>query len=263
MKKYFLVFLLVGMILNSYSQSVLNSSAQSNEELYQKGLKAKTAFKYDEGLSVFQTLLKSDSGNVNYLAGASYFYSKCGLRQTTEENKTKYYKTAEYLANKAIKADNNSAEAHYVYALALGRINENASSKQKISNAKLIKTEVDMAIKLSPKFAAAYHILGRWHRTIAGFNPVEKLAINTLFGGVPQGGSYDAAIEAFQTAIKLEPFYILHYYELALTYYERDADIKDKAFAKAWLKKALELPLVTPDDPENKKKCEELLKKVE
>ena len=239
-----------------------NSFAQSNEELYTKGLKCKTEFKYDESLTIFQTLLKSDSNNVNYLANASISYSKSGFRLAAEDKKMEYYKTADYLAKKAVTADNNNAEAHYAYALALGRINENASSKQKIANAKLIKSEADMAIKLNPKHAGAYHILGRWHSTIAGFGMVEKVAINTLFGGVPQGGSYDASIEAFNNAIKYDPNYILHYYELANAYYQRNAGVNDLALASVMLKKALALPNLTPEDPDNKKKCEELLKKI-
>ncbi len=238
-------------------------SAQNNSELYSKGMKYKSTYQYEDGLYIFQSLLKSDSSNTSYLVNASYFYSKAGFRQTGEDRKMKYYHTAAYLAEKALDADSNLAEAHYVYALALGRINEFAGSKQKIANARLIKSHADLAIKLNPRHAGAYHILGRWHRTVAGFNMMEKIAINSLFGGVPEGGSYDAAIEAFQNAIKSEPHYILHYYELALTYYERNKDLKDKAMAKAWLKKAMELPNLTPEDPDTKEKCARLLKNLE
>jgi tetratricopeptide (TPR) repeat protein len=237
----------------------LSAIAQTNEEQYAKAYKLKTEFKYKEAFPMFQMLLKSDSNNVNYAQYASYCYSKYGFFYAAEADKMKYYKTAEYLAKKAIKLNEASADAHFVYAMALGRINENAISKQKIANAKLIRAQVDRAIALNPKLAGAYHILGRWHRTIAGFNAVEKVMINSFFGGVPPGGSYDDAIKSFMTAISIEPKYMNHQYELAETYYEMGKEVE----AKLWAKKALEISPSNDDDVKAKKDCEELLKKLD
>ncbi len=170
-----------------------------------------------------------------------------------------YYKTAEFLAKKAIKVNEASADAHYVYAMALGRINENASSKQKVANSKLIKTQVDRAIALNPKLAGAYHILGRWNRTIAGFNAIEKAMINSFFGGVPCGGTYDDAVKSFMTAISIEPKYMSHQYELAKTYYDMDKKVE----AKLWAQKALTIVPSNDDDVKAKKDCEALLKKLQ
>lgn len=235
----------------------LAAIAQNNDELYVKALKLKTEYKYKEAFPLFQSLLKSDSNNVNYLQWASFCYSKYGYYYVAANaDKIKHYQTAEHLAKKAIKANDNSADAHYVYAMALGRINENASSKQKISNAKLIKTQVDKAIALNPKLAGAYHILGRWHRTIANFSAIEKAMINSFFGGVPQGGTYEDAIKSFMTAISLEPKYMLHQYELAQTYY----DMGKKVEAKLWAEKALQNTPISEDDVKAKKECETLLK---
>ncbi len=236
----------------------ISAIAQNNEELYAKAYKLKLEYKYKEAFPMFQKLLKSDSSNVNYVQYGSYCYSKYGFFYAPETEKMKYYLTAEYLAKKAIKINENSADAHFVYAMALGRINENASSKQKITNAKLIRTQVDRAIALNSRLAGAYHILGRWHRTIAGFNAVEKVMINSFFGGVPPGGSYQDAIKSFMTAISIEPKYMNHQYELAQTYYEMGKELE----AKMWAKKALEITPSNEDDNKAKKDCEELLKKL-
>lgn len=250
MKKLFFVLFL------SISAAVFS---QSMEELYTKAHKLKLEYKYKEALPMFQQLLKSDSSNVSYLTDASYLYSKYGFYYITAENeKINYYKTAERLAIKAIKLDEKSADAHYVYAMALGRINENASSKQKIANAKLIKAQVDRAIELNPKLAGAHHILGRWHRTVANFSAFEKAMINSFFGGVPPGGSFDDAIKAFKTAISLEPAFLMHQYELAQTYYDMDR----KAEAKVWAQQVVSATPKNDDDNKAKKECEELLKKM-
>lgn len=241
---------------------VLGSSAfaQNAEELYAKAYKLRLEYKYKEAFPLFQALCKMDSSNVNYLQCASYCYSKYGYYYVVgEAEKIKYYKNAEYLAKKAIKASETSADAHYVYAMALGRINENASSKQKIANAKLIKAEVDRAIALNPKLAGAYHILGRWHRTIANFSSIEKAMINSFFGGVPPGGSHADAIKAFTTAVSLEPKYMNHQFELAQTYYDMGKEVE----AKLWAKKALEITPSNDDDIKAKKDCEDLIKKCD
>ena len=250
MKKLLIVVLTVITSLSSFAQ---NSDAD-----YQKAYKLKLEFNYKEAFPLFQVLLKSDSNNVNYLQCASYLYSKYGFLYTPDADKMKYYKTAEYLAKKAIKLKETSADAHFSYAMALGRINENASSKQKIANAKLIKTEVDRAIVLNPRLAGAYHILGRWNRTIAGFNSVEKIMINSFFGGVPPGGSYDDAIKAFMTAISIEPKYMNHQYELAETYHEMGKD----ADAKVWAENVLKITPSNADDTKAKTDAETLLKKL-
>ncbi len=232
--------------------------AQTTEEQYAKALKLKQEYKYKEAFPLFQALLKADSNNVNYLQNASYLYTKYGFYHVPAAEKMNYYKTAGYLAQKAIKGSEASADAHYVYAMALGRINENASSKQKIANSKLIRAEVDRAIALNPKLAGPYHILGRWHRSIAGFNVIEKAMINSFFGGVPPGGSYEDAVKAFMTAVGLEPKYMNHQYELAQTYYEMGKTVE----AKLWAQKALEITPTNEDDRKAKTDCEALLKKL-
>jgi tetratricopeptide (TPR) repeat protein len=234
-------------------------TAQTTEEQYAKALKLRTEYNYKEAFPLFQKLLKIDSTQLNYLYNTSYCYTKYGFFYAPDAEKLNYYKTAEYLSKKAIQKNPNSADAHYTYAMALGRLNENASSKQKIANAKLIKSEVDRAIALNPKLAGAYHILGRWHRTIAGFNMIEKAMINSFFGGVPPGGSYDDAVKAFMTAITLEPAAIIHQYELAETYHEMGKDVE----AKVWAKKVMEMNPVSPDDKKAKTDCETLLKKLD
>jgi tetratricopeptide (TPR) repeat protein len=233
--------------------------AQSPAETFEKAMALKAEFKYKEAFPYFQALIKTDSNSVAYLANGSQVYTRYGyLYLKTDNEKQKYFQSAEYLAKKAIAKDEKNAEAHYAYALALGRINENASSKQKIANAKLIRKEVDRAIELNPKQAGAYHILGRWHATIAGFNAVEKAMINAFFGGVPPGGSYEDAIKAFQTAISLEPKNMIHQYEIANTYYA----MSNKIYAKVWLDKAMLLPVVSDDNKIVFQKCKDLRGKL-
>ncbi|MFI5151024.1 MAG: tetratricopeptide repeat protein [Bacteroidia bacterium] len=253
MKTIFLFF-------TAFALGTSTLSAQASVAVYEKAIAFKNEFKYKEAMPYFQALLKIDSNNINYLTHGSQVYTRYGyLYMTSETEKQKYFHIAEYLAKKAMAKDDKDAEAHYAYALALGRINENASTKQKISNAKLIKKEADRSIELNPKQAGAYHILGRWHATIAGFNAIEKGMINAFFGGVPPGGSYPDAVKAFQSAIALEPKNMIHQYELASTYHAMGKDTE----AKTWLDKAMALPTVSDDDKITADKCKALKKKLD
>jgi tetratricopeptide (TPR) repeat protein len=249
MKKIVVGLLLMGGILH----------AQTNEEIYAKALKLKDERSFKEALPYYQRLLKSDSLNVDYLAGASLCYSQTGfLTMPTEAEKMKYFRIAEYLSKKAIALNNNSAEAHYTYAVAVGRINENGSTKQKIACAKLIRTEADLAVKLNPRLAGAHHVLGRWHKSIAGFSAIERMAVNALYGGL-QAGSYEEALKAFTNAILAEPKYKMHMYELADTYYQ----MGKKAEAKVWVTKMLSMPNYNEFDRDADVKGNTLLKKLQ
>ncbi len=247
-------------LLALFTKSLAQPGA--NELLYQKALKAREEYKYQEGLALMQLILKSDSSNVDYLTQTSYFLSRVGQLQPNREGRMAYYRKAEYIAIKAVTLGPENGEAHYSYALALGRINEHASNKQKIANAKLIKGELDACLKQNPKHDLAWHIMGRMDSELAALNGMERLAINTLYGGVPTGGSYSDAIICFQNAVKYNPKYMTHYFELAKVFKAR-GNKGDRESAILTLKEALQLTNIAPDDVETRKNCETLLKKLE
>src|ERR1043166_871988 len=110
----------------TFSLTMSAGFSQTNDELYAQGQKYRAEHNNKGGFDIFCKLMKADSNNINYITNGSYFYCKYGYVTTgTDKDKMTYYKTAEYLAKKAIKMDEKNAEAHYVYCLALGRINEN------------------------------------------------------------------------------------------------------------------------------------------
>ncbi len=249
----FLLFLLT-------FQRVSSQEIKNKEQVFRYAVKLQDEKKWSDALTIFKNLLKSDSSNVEYLWRTSYIYSILGFGQTTETSRQQWYRTAAYLGKKAITQHPQHACSHYAYAVAIGRMSEHAGNKTKISNAKLIKTEAETAIKLDPKLPGPYHIMGRWHRVIAGFSGFERTMIKAIFGGIP-GGSYDDSILNFEKAIQLEPFNGVHYIELANTYLARNGK-NDKEQAKHWLEKVKELPSRTHDDLVHKKTSEQMLKKL-
>lgn len=231
--------------------SKLLAFGQTEQEWLQRGLISKKENQIDEALLSFQHLLMLDSSHVVYLSNASIFYSKKGNEFSDTKSRESYFNTALYLSKKALLIDSNFAEAHYSKALALGRINEFAATKIKIAHAKEIKYHIDATLRLNPAHAGAYHLLGRWNRSIASFGSVEKLMINNLYGGVPKGATFEGALEAFIKAVAFEPQYKLHQYELACTYLE----MGKKVNAKIWFEKTMKLKSVNASDKSIDNKC--------
>jgi tetratricopeptide (TPR) repeat protein len=190
-------------------------------------------------------LLKKDSSNVQYVEYTSFSLAKVWHdKEVGEDQSMPYYNKALYLAKKALKLDSNSAEAHYAYAFTIGVINEYASNKQQIANAKVMKDEIDKCLKLNPHHDGAYHLLGRWSRRMAEFNGVEKFAVKTLYGATLPEATYQDAANAFEKAYVYAPDYLLHQYELAYTYYE----MNKYADAKTWLNQIINNTTYKGDD---------------
>ncbi len=255
MYKIFLILFFTCIAGTSWSQV-----GKSELQKFQQGEKLQQEEKWSEALVVFKELLKRDSSNVEYLWRTSFMYCIIGFEQKTESSKQEWYEKATYLGKKAITQHPQNANAHYAYAVSLGRMTEFGSNKIKIENAKLIKSEAELTLKLDPKTAGAYHILGRWHREIASFNFFERTMITAIFGALP-GGTHDESIKNFEKAILLEPMNSIHYFELAQSYLARDEE-SDKQNAKNWLIKATQIQVKSIDDKNNKSKCEKLLKEI-
>jgi len=233
---------------------------QTNAELQKKAITLRNAGQSRDALAIFQGLLKQDSNNVSYLQYTAYLIAKVWHDKSDDESTvTSYYHKALYLAKKALKIDTTTAEAHYAYAFAVGVINEYASNKQQIANAKIMKDEIDKCLKINPHHAGAYHLLGRWSRKLAEFSSLEKFAVKTLYGATLPIATYKDAADAFEKAIVYESDWLIHYYELAQTYYEMDK----YADAKVWLNQAINNTSYKGDDAEDvKDKCRKLLAKM-
>src|SRR5699024_10372925 len=90
---------------------------------------------------------------------------------------------------------------------------------------------------------------------VSNLNFAERLAANVLFGGLPDGASTDTAAQYIERAIELKDDYLLYYYDLARVYDELDKDQQ----AITVCQKVLEMPDKSPDDPEIKADCQNII----
>src|SRR6187402_2906549 len=122
------------------------STGQSREELFRNANEYQKNHRYNEALTLYKSLLKSDSNNVELLNRTSFLLAFPIYEGKTEEQKAKKYSEAYYLASKVIRINAKNAEGHYHMALALGRMSEYATTKTKISYARQIRYSCEKAI---------------------------------------------------------------------------------------------------------------------
>lgn len=247
------IYFLIVMIL---SASLV--SAQDVDYLVKEGEELEKAMKENEALQKYLEALKIAPSDVKALVNASEMYSIIGNREKEKKKKIDFFTAARTYAESALKADNSSADANYVMAMALGRMALITGGKEKVGYVRDIKKYADEALKLNPNHIQALHILGKWHYEVTSLNVAEKTALKVLYGGLPPA-SMPLAILNFEKARGLDPWFILNYLELAKAYKENGQS--DKSIDV--LNKLLKLPPKTRDDPaykaEGKKMLESLL----
>ena len=115
--------------------------------------------------------------------------------------------------------------------------------RRKLELSRVARDEAAQAMKLNPRYALAWHMMGRWHYEMAGLNPVLHVLAETIYGKLPDA-DYSQAIAHLRKAAELEPGRALFHAELGRAYLA--AGRKDEA--RQELQKSLSLPRPNRDD---------------
>jgi tetratricopeptide (TPR) repeat protein len=107
----------------------------------------------------------------------------------------------------------------------------------------VVQSEAAESVKLNPRFALGWHVLGRWNYEIANLNPVLRMLAQAIYGKIPVG-SNEEAVECLRKAVELEPGNALFHAELGRAYLANG----QKEEARRELEKSLTLPRRTRDD---------------
>ncbi|MEI8235206.1 MAG: hypothetical protein WCH57_11050 [Verrucomicrobiota bacterium] len=121
------------------------------------------------------------------------------------------------LAEAAVRADPQSAQAHLALAIACGKETDFVDARTKVVLARRIRAEAERAIALDPQLALAHHVLGRWHLGLAGVGPLARLGARFTVGALPPA-SMQEAVRHLGRAVELSPRTILFHQQLALAY---------------------------------------------
>lgn len=241
----FLMLLFMSTTMQAQVSDSLLAKADSLYETYQE----------EEALDTYRQVLERDSTQYTALWRASFLYARVGNRFDDKDNKKEYFNKGIELAEQALKVDSTDTQSNFVMSVAMGRKALISGAKQRVAASREIKKFVDRALEADSSNAGAWHVLGRWHYKVANLSFVERLAANTLFGGIPGDASNEEAASAIERAIELNPDYVLYYYDLARVYEEMGRDEE----AIQTCRTALDLENLTPDDPNLKEDCRELI----
>lgn len=246
-----LVFLLVLLI------PCLLFAQNDVQQLLEKGNAAYAAFDNESALESYQQALRLDEQNFEALWKTARALTDIGKALGGDAEKEKYIE-ADKVARKCIELHANEAEAHFVLALAIGRLALFEGGKKKIELSKEVEIEAKKALELNPQHDGAAHILGRWNYNIATLGWFLRAAAKIVYGGVPKGATLENAAKYFSMAIEINPNKPVHRLEYGRTLLEMDK----KAEAKVQLEKCLALEKVQWEDDNHKKEAKELLNDI-
>lgn len=178
-------------------------------------------------------------------------------KTSDKKEKLRLGKTSlEHAENAAALAPKN-AEAQLSPAISYGKMMPYMGSGDQAAASPKIKASVDRALRLDPKNDTAWHILGRWNRTLASIGGVKRALAGAVYGGLPTG-SIEAAEDSLKKALVINPNRLMHYIELGRVYAQVGLDDA----ARRMLQKGLAMPNREIDDPEMKQIGRETLSKL-
>ncbi len=233
-------------------------NAQSVDEMIDQAKQLEKQMKEADALAKYKEVLKVEPAQLAALVEASELSSREGNRQKEKDDKTRYFNEAKDYAQEALRQAPNDANANYAMAVAMGRLALISGAKDKVAASREVKKYAELAIKFNPNYAQAYHVLGKWNYEVANLSFIEKNAAKALFGGLPDG-TLQQAIDNYERCKKLDPSFILNYYELARAYNKND----QQTLAMEVLRKAVALRSIYQDDPAIKADCKKMLEEMQ
>jgi hypothetical protein len=170
------------------------------------------------------------------------------------------YAESRVLAERAVRANANGADGHYMVAVAIGRVALTLGARQRVRYASVIRDEALRATELNPRHDGALHVLGRWNAEIQRLPGITKFFAKTFLGAsVFNQATWANAWTYLTQAVANDPQNIYHHLDLA----EVLVDMDSTAAARVQLDHVGALPLgCDPMDPTYKQQAVALLQRV-
>ncbi len=243
----FLILLVLG-------SSVGGLRADDVADLIKKGDPLDKNLDAEEALKYYLPALKEDPENVKLLNRIARQYRHLMADASDKSEKLRLGHLSLDYAKKGAELAPNSSEAQLSPAISYGKMLPFMNSSEQVDSAPLIKEGCDRAIELDPKNDNAWHILGRWNRTLADIPGIKKMLAGVFFGKLPEATNEEAE-KCLLKAIEINPDRAIHYIELGHIYLQMGR----KEDARKYLEKGLAMPNQEKDDNEAKEVGRELL----
>ena len=250
MKRVLLIFILLGW-QKMFAQEVTTLFKEAGNFEYN--------FKESEALNKYKQILIIDPTNIKALVKATELSCSTGERLLNKTDKRLAFESALAFAQRAVTADSTNADCYYALATSSGKMTEVETENKKIvAFVRDVKINADKALKINPNHAMANFVEGKWHYEMIVLNWAKRLAVKTLYGGLPEA-DIDKAIDYFEKCKSLEPYFMLNYLYLAKAYKEKNRPAQETEV----LNRLVKLPIRTFDDNDYKKEAQKMLQDLQ
>ncbi|KAL4238374.1 Regulator of microtubule dynamics protein [Mactra antiquata] len=213
-----------------------------------------------QALKLLQENKDNYSTNVEFywrLSKTTYQVSQIIGAEGDKDKKKQFIYEAKDIAVKALEIDDQSANAHKWFAIAIGSIGEYESTQDKIKNGFIYKEHIEKAIVLNPKDPSNHYLLGRWCFTVYMLSWIERKAAAALFASPPTA-TIEETLVHFLKADELNPG---KWKENILFIAKCYIEMRQYKEAVKWLIKGQQVPTISQDDKESAAEIETLLTK--
>ena len=242
-----LAFMLVG----------IGFAAESADDLIDKGKVFDKKFQANDALPLFLSAEKLEPKNPELMVRIARQYRYLMTDAPDTQEKLRLGRIALDYSMRAAACGPKDSDAQLAPAITLGKMLPYMPSKEQVAASPRIKESVDKALAINPENDNAWHILGRWNRTLAEISGMKRTVAGLIYGQLPKG-SLEEAEEDMKKAIALNPHRLMHYIELGRIY----AAMGKNEEAREFINKGLGMRVTEKDDPETKERGREALAKI-
>jgi tetratricopeptide (TPR) repeat protein len=231
------------MMLFAVSSTALGQSAADE---IAAGDRAYAALEEPAALEHYQKAVAADPKNYEALWKASRSAIDYGIPQASDAKRNASFATGEQYARRAVEANPNDAEGHFVLAWVLGKTALTQSARSRVKYGTDVHTHAMECLRLKPAHAGCLHIMGVWNAEIMRLNSFVRLIAKSILGGKVFGeANWNNAVRYMEAAVAAEPQRVVHRLDMGEVY--RDIGQKEKA-REQW-NIGLQLPSTDYNDP--------------
>jgi len=140
-----------------------------------------------------------------------------------EDEAHAWYRRGASYAERAVAANPDAPEGHFVMAEARGLVALDVGVRKRVSMAEEIRADALATVQADSDYAGGWHVLGRWNMGIMELSGPSRFFAKTFLGARVFGeASWEKAEKYLKRASALEPERIVHRLELARVYKETD-----------------------------------------
>ena len=233
-------------------------SAQTVDALIEKGDAFDRQFQSAKALEAYQQALAARPDSAELQRKIAKQYVEMVLDERSHSGQVRLAEAGYASALKARELAPDDPEVRLTVGVAAARLAFHTyNPRKKLELSRVARDEAAAAIKLDPRYALAWHMMGRWHYEMAALNPLLHMLAETIYGKLPDA-DYGEAVDCLRKAVELEPGRALFHAELGRAYLAGGR----KAEARRELEKSLSLPRLTRDDAAAQQRAKDALQSL-